>query len=217
MIIGISGYMHSGKDTLGQIILDLTKVKNHTVIEDEFGRPQTDTKGNYVTYPDISTFKIRKFAGKLKEMASLMTGIPVEKFEDQEFKSGYMPSEWGDMTVRQFLQRLGTDAVRHHLHTDAWVISAMAGYTESDNWVFTDCRFPNEAQAIKDRGGIIIRINRYPPGMSPVFMDRTESEVSLDNWEFDHVIYNVGTIDDLRAQIKNILSEELFKMKNYAN
>ena len=33
-----------------------------------------------------SKWEIKKFAGKLKQIASLLTGIPIEKFEDQEFK-----------------------------------------------------------------------------------------------------------------------------------
>ena len=217
MIIGLSGYMQSGKDTAGEIIKILSTVRNHKVMEDEFGNPLTDTKGNYVTYPDTYLFQIKKFAEKLKEVASVMTGIPREKFEDQDFKAGNMPEEWWEdgkpMTVRQFLQRLGTDAVRHKVHVNAWVNSAMSGYDNSKHWVFTDCRFPNEAQAIKDRGGIIIRINRYPPGCSPKFMDRTESEVSLDDWDFDHVIHNLGTIEDLKAQIKEILIKIIPEMK----
>jgi hypothetical protein len=194
MIIGLSGYMQSGKDTAGQIIQELTSERRETANEEEYQK---------------NTFEIKKFAEKLKEVASIMTGIPREMFEDQEFKAGNMSEVWWEdgkpMTVRQFLQRLGTDAIRHKVHINAWVNSAMADVQEGDNVVFTDCRFPNEAQAIKDRGGIIIRINRYPPGMSPVFMDRTESEVSLDDWQFDHVIYNVGTIEDLKNQIKSIL------------
>ena len=31
---------------------------------------------------------------------------------------------------------------------------------EYPNWIITDCRFPNEAKAIKDRDGISIRVNR---------------------------------------------------------
>lgn len=216
MIIGLSGYMKSGKDTAGQIIVDLTTQKNYKLMEDEFGRPIPKLDGSgYWTKPDIPLFRIKKFAEKLKQVASLMTGIPVEKFEDQEFKESRMPTQWGDMTVRQFLQKLGTNAVRHHVHEDAWVISAMTEVQDEDHVVFTDCRFPNEAQAIKDRGGIIIRLNRYPPGCSPRFMDRTESEVSLDDWNFDYTIWNLGTVDDLRNQIKNILEKEL--AKSYAS
>lgn len=58
-IIGVSGYSGSGKDTVGKIIQKLCPKSN---------------------------WQIKKFAGKLKEIASLLTGIPALKFEDQEFK-----------------------------------------------------------------------------------------------------------------------------------
>jgi hypothetical protein len=223
MIIGLSGYMKSGKDTVGQMIIDLTMQKNHKLVEDEFGRTiPGENGGPLLTEPDYPLFEIRKFAGKLKQVASLMTGIPVEKFEDQDFKDGPMPEGWDTteilvsdkeppyphktrMTVREFLQKLGTQAVRHHVHQDAWVISAMAGMKNEDNVIFTDCRFPNEAQAIKDKGGVIIRISREVPGVSQKFIDRSESEVSLDDWKFDYTIHNMGTLEDLRNQVKEIL------------
>lgn len=138
MIIGINGKIGSGKDTVGKIIQWLTK-------------PELD--GQYVgfqTYDDItlercSSFKIKKFAGKLKQTASLLTGIPVEKFEDQEFKKTYLGEEWnspynipfsgpdfvehdGAMTVRTLLQRLGTEAMRDNLHENVWVNALFADY-----------------------------------------------------------------------------------------
>lgn len=186
MIIGLSGYLKSGKDTAGRMITDM-----------------------------YSSFKVKKFADKLKEMAALMLGVPREMFEDQEYKDSYLPKEWDyydwdnnkmtQMTVREFLQRFGTDAIRNMVHMDAWVNAAMSGYKEGDNWLFTDVRFPNEAQAIKNKGGVVIRLNRYPPGVSPVFMDMHESEKSLDDWKFDYTIYNLGTLEDLRNQLEEIM------------
>lgn len=206
MIIGLSGYLKSGKDTVGEMIIKLTTPKNHKMMEDEFGRPIPKLDGSgYWTEADIPVFSVRKFADKLKEVAGLMLGVPRSKFEDQDFKDSRLGPEWDNMTVREFLQKLGTDGVRNNVHKNAWVNSAMAGYKDSDHWLFTDVRFPNEAQAIKDRGGVIIRLNRYPPGCSPVFMDMHESEKSLDDWDFDYVIYNVGTLQDLENQVKEIL------------
>lgn len=194
MIIGLSGYMGSGKDTAGQIIQKFTQ---SVEARDDMG-------AGYIVR---QFFHIKKFSAKLKELASLMLGIPVEKFEDQDFKKSKLGPEWSNMTVREFLQKLGTDAIRDKLHKDAWVNAAMAEYKESSNWIFTDVRFPNEAQAIKDRGGIIIRLNRYPPGCSPKLMDLHESEIGLDDWDFDYVIYNLGTLEDLENQIKEILTK----------
>ena len=125
MIIGISGKIGSGKDTIGEIIQGLSITNG--------GRE----------------FEIKKFAGKLKTTASLLTGIPVEKFEDQEFKKTLLGSEWGTvrpnplnavpvfedvqfnelMSVRELLQRLGTEAMRDGLHKDAWCNALFSDYS----------------------------------------------------------------------------------------
>lgn len=60
---------------------------------------------------------------------------------------------------RVFLQNLGV-AVRTHLSPDAWVDAAFRHYNPSEPTVFTDVRFPNEVEAIRSRGGQIIKIVR---------------------------------------------------------
>lgn len=76
------------------------------------------------------------------------------------------------------------------------------------NWIITDCRFPNEAQAIKDKGGIVIRVNRpdYSIQITEVKL-KHPSETSLDNWEFDYVIENNGTIEELIHKVKEMLEK----------
>lgn len=121
-------------------------------------------------------------------------------------------------TIRQFLQILGSECLRNNLHPNIHVLATFSDYTPSyqwgksdeyelPKWILTDCRFPNEAQAIKDRGGIIIRVNRLfddemgytaPQHLHP-------SETSLDNWNFDWVINNDGTIEDLIIKVKIML------------
>lgn len=83
-LIGINGIIGSGKDTVGKIIqyLDLMKFTGETPDAQEFKYWYIDRNHNI----ENSKWQIKKFAGKLKQIASLMTGIPVEKFEDQEFK-----------------------------------------------------------------------------------------------------------------------------------
>jgi hypothetical protein len=115
------------------------------------------------------------------------------------------------MTVRDFLQKLGTDGLRDNLHKNVWVNALMADYegmydldtdkTTYPNWVITDTRFPNEAQAIQQANGIIIRVER--PGVKPI--NNHPSEVSLDDWNFDHTIMNDGSVEDLVKKVKQIL------------
>jgi hypothetical protein len=182
MIIGISGRMGSGKNTVGDIIEKICLTNEGPVFEQ------------------------KSFAGKLKQIASLLTGIPVEKFEDQEFKKTLLSPEWGTihtnplnsipvfedvrflhmMSVRELLQKLGTEAMRDGLHENVWVNALFADYKskrellqadgtwiESDTgevdfavsikypkWIITDMRFPNEMEAIIEKGGITIRVVR---------------------------------------------------------
>ena len=125
------------------------------------------------------------------------------------------------MTVREFLQKLGTDALRTGLHTNTWVNALMADYTPTQvqwsdgplggyqdgplpNWIITDTRFPNEAQAIKDAGGLVIRVDR--PGVKPI--NDHPSEVGLDNWDFDYKIANVSDLKALTGTVETILLKE---------
>lgn len=86
----------------------------------------------------------------------------------------YLKSEV--LTPRKLLQLMGTEAGRDILHPNLWVNALMADYdytqiytghgdhiVELPNWIVTDVRFPNEAKAIEDTTGIIIRVNRPNP------------------------------------------------------
>lgn len=225
MIIGINGYAGSGKDTVGTIIQYLKAKPLNTSLEDILDFPLT----HQWWLEESSGWEIKKWAGKLKVIASMLTGIPQEKFEDQEFKKTNLASEWDcnpqdkrglgtshkqPMTVREFLQRLGTDGLRYGLHDNTWVNALMADYKPIDwnndeqpehpNWIITDTRFPNEAQAIKDAGGLIIRVDRS--GVKPI--NNHPSEVGLDDWNFDYKIANVSDLKALTGTVEMILLKE---------
>jgi hypothetical protein len=232
MIIGINGYAGSGKDTVGTIIQYLKAKPQNTSLEDVLDFPLT----HQWWLEDMSTWEIKKWAGKLKAIASMLTGISQEKFEDQEFKKTNLGPEWNktvrifgeyydghveDWTdverptsVRDFLQKLGTDAIRDGLHTNAWVNALMSDYKKIDynddeqpeypNWIITDTRFPNEAQAIKDAGGLVIRVDR--PGVKPI--NDHPSEVGLDGWKFDYKIANVSDLKALTGTVEMILVKQ---------
>ena len=246
-LIGINGYSGSGKDTVGVIVQYIFANEKETLaipIEDVINKPE---EYNWFL-EEQSGWEIRKFADKLKDIAEHLTGIDREKFEDQEFKKTILKASWWTtcdeghqpMTVREFLQKLGTDALRKGLHDNVWVNALMVdyvpnvdintyryakGYIENrkpedhekkfpigqmldymeevpnPNWIITDTRFPNEAQAIKDRGGIIIRIDR--PGVKPI--NNHPSEIGLDDWKFDYKIANASDLFSLRFTVEDIL------------
>jgi len=129
MIIALGGRINSGKDTVGNLIKDINCENN---------------------------WDIKKFATKVKEIATLLTGISTEKFEDQDFKNTFLDTHWNKevfenktsldkdnnaynksivkpMTVREMLQIIGTEAMRNNLHPDVWVNALMCGYIKSND------------------------------------------------------------------------------------
>jgi len=202
-LIGISGKMGSGKDTVAQIIQILN-------VEPGFSNERVaDLLTNFpfvltgMTYSKKNPWLIRKFAFKLKEIASILTGIPQYKFEYQSFKKTILGPEWDSfkkepMVVRDLLQKLGTEALRNNLHPDVW-INALFNDPEfiTQKWLITDVRFNNEAQAIKDREGILLRVESNLKTGSHV------SETELDDATFDFIIDNRGTLEQLVEQVRN--------------
>jgi hypothetical protein len=234
MILALSGKSGSGKDIVGKII-------QYLIDKNKGGYSHPDSQDDFETYcknfkQKYCDWEIKKYAGKVKEIASLLTGIPIEKFEDQEFKKKALgrewcyPTEWQgrehwvEMTSREFLQKLGTEAMRDGLHTNVWVNALMSEYVcvhcglnpcsishknllgmqpKYPNWIITDMRFSNEMEAVVKRKGITIRINR-----PEINLLAHPSETSLDTAEFDYTINNSGTIEELIKKVKDILVKE---------
>jgi hypothetical protein len=207
-IISISGKMGSGKDTSGEIIKDL--------LEENVG-PAWD---------------IKKFASGVKEVASIILGVDVLQFEKQEFKNSYLPEVWdtykavftdksdfhgwkvesNKTSVREFLQKLGTEAMRDGLHNNVWVNKLMREYDALNKlikhkpvnmfprWIITDTRFINEYVALKEKEALFIKIER--PGLE---LNNHPSETSLDNHEFKYVVDNSKDFYHLKEELKRIL------------
>lgn len=240
MLIGISGYIGSGKDLLGQMIEYQMLIKKYPepgtlFLEKCLPGRSCPTWEEYKEAmakcsPIYYSSNIRKFATKLKQIAAILTGTGAQMWEDREFKNSDMPIEWNrtineakdwltlqnprwfdpgnyaneyivalanskgfkwTRTYREFMQELGTEAIRNHLHPNAWVIAMFRDYHENPlfggwpDWIITDMRMPNEAKAIKERGGLLIRIDGLPR------VSDHYSEVGLDNYQhFDYRLEN---------------------------
>lgn len=124
------------------------------------------------------------------------------------------------LTPRKLLQLMGTECGREILHPNIWVNALFSEYRPIDlhnnisnkdvldyssatfpNWIISDMRFPNELQAVKDRDGLTIRVNR------PQLIEKDfehPSETALDDAEFDIIINNNGTLDDLITKVRNL-------------
>lgn len=177
MIIGLSGYARSGKDTAAEALVAAGWKR--------------------VAFADT----LREFLLKLNPFVRGNIEDNCVAFDrlswviDQYGWDGYKESRYGN-DIRALLQRLGTECGRELISDTIWIDAAL-GKSEFNNVCITDCRFPNEAQAIKDRGGMVIRIER--PGVGPA--NDHPSEHALADWTFDHVIHNDGSIEELHAKL----------------
>lgn len=94
MIIGISGKIGSGKDTIGKIIQYLVwRNAFKEEILTEQGEKNFELYRNSLT-PDDSSWQIKKFADKLKETICLWTGCTREQLEDADFKDSEIGEDW---------------------------------------------------------------------------------------------------------------------------
>ncbi len=183
MIIGLSGYAQSGKDTVAKFL-----VENHG-------------------YTRIA------FADKIRELLYEMDpGIGMQGPDGQWHTIGLQNfvdvTGWDDAKqhkeVRAMLQNLGVGA-RKTFGENFWVHEAMKTMLNDPrpdlNYVITDVRFFNEADMVKANHGQIWRVER--PGVDAV--NNHVSETELASWNYDVTIVNDGTLERLNELVlKNL-------------
>jgi len=207
-IIGICGFIGSGKDTVADYLVN------------------------------FHGFKRESFANSLKDAVSLVFGWDRELLEgrtkaSREWREQVDP--WWterlgrEITPRWILQYWGTEVCRKGFHNDIWVASLENRLRQSkDDIVITDCRFPNEIKAIKAAGGEVIRIKRGPEpdwynsalnynagkrkigwALGKEDLERKGVHASEYSWvgsNFDTILHNDGTLDDLFEQMEEFLT-----------
>jgi len=199
MIIGLLGYIGSGKGTVGDILAD------------EYG------------------FQRESFAKSVKDALApifgwdrnLLEGDTVQSRAFREQPDAYWSNVMGrDFTPREALQLMGTEAGRNVFHPAIWVHSLERRLKEGKNYVITDTRFPNEIEMIHRIGGKIVRVKRGPEPewyqeAYDVNTGNTTSsykqkllnfDVHYSEWAWigqpvDVTIENDGTLQQLRAAI----------------
>ena len=174
MIIGITGHKFSGKSTVTDILARQTG------------------------------YEVRSFATLLKEIICRMTGCSMENLEDFKFKEeaivpehmyGYCSND--SHTYRSLLQGLG-DLFRSK-NENIFIDEVFKDCPQ--NIIISDCRFKNEAEAIKARGGKIIRVVRS--GIATT--DDHKSELEIGEVEQDFTLYNNGTMGQLTQNVLMII------------
>ena len=211
MIIGICGFIGSGKDTVA----------------------------DYLT--NFHEFRRESFANSLKDAVAQVFGWDRTMLEGRtkqarEWREQVDPW-WSDrlkmpeLTPRWVLQHWGTEVCRHGFHDDIWIASLENKLRNSeDDVVISDCRFPNEIAAIKRAGGQVVRVVRGPEpewydaalafnrgengnmrwATSKSQLNKLKIHASETAWvgtKFNAVLDNNGSLDDLYLQIQGLVSD----------
>jgi dephospho-CoA kinase len=206
MIIGICGLIGSGKDTAADYLVN------------------------------FHGFRRDSFANTLKDAVAAVFGWDRELLEGRTTESRAWREQvdpwWANrlnmpnLTPRLVLQRWGTEVARKSWHDDTWIASLEYKLAKSHNdIVITDVRFSNEIEAVRNAGGICIRVKRFE---EPVWYNIAEranagdttaqeqlkkfnihpSETAWIGTEFDAIIDNNGVgLDPLFAQVKRLVQD----------
>jgi len=174
MIIGLTGYAQSGKDTIANILVE------------DYGYTR-------VAFAD----KIRDF---LYEVNPMVGCSPSGYLKDLVNLAGWNSAKQ-EPQVRRLLQDLGVGA-RKVFGDGFWVHEAMKTMLNDPrpdmNYVITDVRFLNEADMVRANQGQLWRIKRT--GVSAV--NGHLSETQLDGYPVDQIFTNNGSIDDLKTLVQ---------------
>jgi hypothetical protein len=174
MIIGLSGYARSGKDEVAKVLVS------------EFN------------------FERVAFADAIRDLLYLMNPmIDITPLQTMVEALGWDATK-KHPDVRRYLQDLGVGA-RKLFGKDFWVNQALNPHLYehpivgvNKNIVVTDVRFENEADIVKSMGGEVWRIRRN--GVDPV--NQHVSEIALDDYKFDQILKNEGSLDELRELVR---------------
>lgn len=179
------------------------------------------------------------FAGSLKEMLAVLLRVPVEMFEDRDFKENVF-IDFNDLSfhkrdslkkheilsdskfsrkikdntidvsinklsIRQLLQYWGTEIMRRSLGDQLWCLATLR-MGELHDLIVSDMRFKAEANAVKEKGGIIIYIDR--PGCE-IGNHQSEKEAFelYQSGQCNYIIHNNGTLKDLFNKCKEIVDK----------
>jgi len=175
MLIGLVGKKTCGKDTFANFL-----------VKDYF-------------------FHKYAFANPLKDVCKSLFLLSDDQMSNQDEKEK-QDTRW-KLSPRQMFQLIGTDIVRNQIDQEFWIKHFKLWYESNsksyEHIIVTDCRFQNEIDAVKEFGGIIIKIVR-----DDTFVDSHISEAGIDNLtNIDKVIFNNNTKQDFYQRICEYLYE----------
>jgi len=203
MIIGVCGFIGSGKDTIADYLTNF-----HGFRRESFANSLKDAVAQVFGWDRTMLEGRTKMAREWREQ--------VDPWWSERLN---MPN----LTPRWVLQYWGTEVCRKAFHDDIWIASLENKLRNSkDDIVISDCRFPNEIKSIKDAGGIVIRVVRgaepdwyqvaeYANQGLEMFQEKLKtlgihaSETAWVGTKFDYTLDNNETIDDLYTQVQSVI------------
>lgn len=156
-----------------------------------------DTVGGFLKAYGFETVS---FAQPLKRAAKIIFGLTESQVNGSIEEKEAVDPAWGK-SPRELLQLLGTEVGRS-IDSEVWIKSCFNKLDPNKRWAITDVRFPNEAAAIKERGGIIIKVVR--DGFDSGSRNEHASESQIDQIPCDYLLTNYGSLDDLRSQVQDV-------------
>ena len=186
MIIGLVGYIGSGKGTVAD-----TLVRYHQYHKFAFADALKDAVATIFMWPrdllEGDTNASRAFRERVDVWWS--------------HKLGY------EVTPRLILQKFGTEACRNGIADNIWITALEKRIIGFDNVVISDVRFPNEIDFIRSAGGKIIRVKR---GEDPTPDELSKMHISETAWNTytpDRIIHNDKDLKELKLHVNNILTD----------
>jgi hypothetical protein len=194
LIIGLSGYARVGKDEAAKVL-----VEQHGFTRIAFADKLRDFL--YALNPLVSNDLYLKSDDIGWHLWGKNEPMRVRDVIDYVGWDDYKESPYGQ-EIRELLQRLGTEAGRQVLGENIWVDSALNNLDPNKDYVITDVRFPNEADAVWHREGSLWRVTRA--GVGPA--NNHASETSLDDYpHFQQYLTNDGTLEEYHAMVGRAL------------
>ena len=147
---------------------------------------------------------IRSFGDSIKAVCAALTGEDVAPYYSQEGKAERVPT-FG-RTRGEMLQQVGS-ALRAW-EPLVWVDAFFAGLPPDAFVLVPDVRFANEADPIRARGGLMLRVEGDPLQQrgDGTRDDDHPSETAMDDYaHFDATLTNTGSLDDLTQQVRELL------------
>ena len=195
MIIGLCGTQGSGKDTVANIL-----ISEYGFVKLTFASTLKDVVAILFSWP-------RDLLEGLTEESRLWRETVDDFWSEKLSISGFTP--------RKALQMIGTDLFRIHFNNDIWInivennIGVMLKNNPNTNIVISDCRFANEFTLIKQfPDSHIITILRENNSTNKI---AHSSETEWVNYNFDAILQNDNSIDDLKSNLKYLLSSKFGK------